>query len=343
MYEEIKNKLKEVKRQLSEPNIINDRQKMIKLSQKQAELKPTVVLINELEKDIKNLEENREIIEHEQDQELKNLAQEEIDNLEKEVSKLKEDIKIALRPQDPNDKKNTIVEIRAGAGGDEAALFVGDLFRMYSHYCEQQGWKLEIITSNEIGIGGFKEIIFLVNGLGSYGKLKYEAGTHRVQRVPETEKQGRVHTSAATVVVLPEAEEVDINIDPNDVRVDTFCSSGPGGQSVNTTYSAIRLTHIPSGLVVSCQDQKSQHQNKDKAMQVLRSRLLAKQEEEKQKEDSSTRKKQVGAGNRGDKIRTYNFPQDRVTDHRISVSWHNIDKIMNGEIDNIINELKKNE
>jgi len=233
------------------------------------------------------------------------------------------------------------LEIRAGAGGDEAALFAGDLFRMYARYCERQGWKMELIDSSVLGIGGYKEIIFTVKGQGVYGLLKFEAGPHRVQRVPETEKQGRVHTSTATVVVLPEAEEIDIEIKAADIRIDTFCSSGPGGQSVNTTYSAIRVLHIPTGIIVSCQDQKSQHQNKEQALKVLRSRILAKQEEERMASESSARKNQVGGGDRSDKVRTYNFPQDRVTDHRINESWHSITRIMDGEIGEIVTSLKK--
>ncbi len=341
MYEDLKKKFAKLEKDLSDPKIIADRQKIIKISQEHAELKKVMTLIFELEKTTADIKQTKEIITKEKDNEIKSLAQEELGTLEKELEKLQLKIEDELHPKNPNDKKNSIIEIRAGTGGNEAALFAGDLFRMYSRYCENNNWKIELLNSNPLGIGGYKEIIFLVKGDGSYGLLKYEAGTHRVQRVPETEKQGRVHTSTATVVVLPEAEEVDVEINPNDVRVDTFCSSGPGGQSVNTTYSAIRLTHLPTGITVSCQDQKSQHQNKDKAMQVLRSRLLAKQEDERIKNDSDARKDQIGAGDRSDKIRTYNFPQDRITDHRINSSWHSINKIMEGEIEEMIQELKK--
>ncbi len=340
MYEDIKERFKKIEEQMMS-GASQDQQEIIKLSREHASLKKAVELILDWEKSLKELEENKEIIASENDADLKAMAEAEITALEEKVSKLKEEIEEEVHPADPNDKKNCIIEIRAGAGGDEAALFAGDLFRMYSRFCERKSWKLGLIDSSVIGIGGYKEIIFEVKGDGAYGLLKFEAGTHRVQRVPETEKQGRVHTSTATVVVLPEAEEVDIEIKPNDIRIDTFCSSGPGGQSVNTTYSAIRILHLPTGMIVSCQDEKSQHQNKEKALQVLRSRLLAKQEEEKRQADSSARQSQIGAGDRSDKVRTYNFPQDRVTDHRINLSLRSINRFMDGEIEEIVLALKK--
>ena len=341
MYEEIKEKFNKLEERLIDPELQKDAKEMVKLSQEHASLKRAIALILELEKARDNIEQNNEIIKTESEGELKNMASEELVLLNEQVIKLTDEIEEEVNPSSPNDKKNAIIEIRAGAGGDEAALFAGDLFRMYSRFCERQGWKLSLIDSSVIGIGGYKEIIFSVTGEGAFGLLKFEAGTHRVQRVPETEKQGRVHTSTATVVALPEAEEVDIEIKPNDIRIDTFCSSGPGGQCVNTTYSAIRIVHIPTGITVSCQDQKSQHQNKDKALQVLRSRLLAKQEDERLAAQSSARKTQIGDGDRSDKIRTYNFPQDRVTDHRINISWHSIIRIMDGEIAEIVSALKK--
>jgi len=341
MYEEIKEKFNKLEKQLADSDAINDRRKLIKVSQEHAELKNLVSMILELEKIEDNIKQNQGMIEGGEDEDLSKMAQEELPSLEKSRDELKNKINLELKPSDPNDKKNVIMEIRAGAGGDESALFAASLFRMYSKYAETQKWKIEILNSNRIGIGGFKEIIFEIKGKKVYGDLKYEAGTHRVQRVPETEKQGRVHTSTATVAVLPEAEVVDLEINANDLKIDTYASSGPGGQSVNTTNSAVRITHLPSKLIVSCQDQKSQHQNKDKALQILRSRLLQQIEEAKQAEDSAARKDQFGKGERSDKIRTYNFPQDRITDHRIKKSWHSIDRIMDGEIEDIIQELKK--
>ena len=341
MYEEVKAKFKELETRLIDSSSTQTQQEMIKISQEHAALKRTLDLILSLEKTNSHLEQSRQIINEEQDPELRQMAETDLAELELKSESLKDAIEEEINPSSPNDKKNAIIEIRAGAGGDEAALFAGDLFRMYARFCEKKSWKLELIDASEIGIGGYKEIIFSVKGAGAYGLLKFEAGAHRVQRVPETEKQGRVHTSTATVVVLPEAEEVDIEIKAQDIRIDTFCSSGPGGQSVNTTYSAIRVLHLPTGIIVSCQDQKSQHQNKEKALQVLRSRLLAKEEEERRQKESDTRQIQVGGGDRSDKIRTYNVPQDRVTDHRINTSWHSITRILEGEIEEIVISLKK--
>jgi len=343
MYKEIKDKLSELEKKLQSPDLLKDAAGMIKISREHANLKKINDMILILEKTEENIKQNNEIVKNENDDELKTLANEELNILNKKALELKEAISEEINPSNPNDKKNAIIEIRGGAGGDEAALFAGDLFRMYARFCERQGWKLSLIDASVIGIGGYKEVIFSIDGDSAYGYLKFEAGTHRVQRIPETEKQGRVHTSTATVVVLPEVEEVDIEIKANEIRIDTFCSSGPGGQSVNTTYSAIRITHLPTGITVSCQDQKSQHQNKEKAMQVLRSRLFAKKEEERMINESSARKNQIGAGDRSDKIRTYNFPQDRLTDHRINTSWHNLSRLLDGEILEIITALKKAE
>jgi peptide chain release factor 1 len=294
-----------------------------------------------LEKKQNQLTQSEEIIKNETDQEYVKIAKAELQELQPQVQELKNKIETELHPADPNDKKNIIMEIRAGTGGDESALFTAELFRLYSRYAEGLRWKIDILNANRIGIGGYKEVVFSVSGKDVYGNLKYEAGTHRVQRVPETEKAGRVHTSTVTVAVMPEAEEIDLEIKPQDVKIDTYCSSGPGGQSVNTTYSAIRVTHLPTGLVVTCQNEKSQHQNREQAMQILRSRLLAKMADEKRAKDSAERKSQIGTGDRSEKIRTYNFPQDRLTDHRLKQNWHGLTRIMDGDIGEIIEKLKQ--
>lgn len=340
MYEDIKKQLKAIEAELMSPEIQADREQLKTVAKKHSDLKYVIELIEKLEKIKITFDGNLTLLAESSDKELVAMAEEENLALEKEIIKLETDIKEELYPANPLDKKNAIMEIRAGTGGDESALFAAEMFRMYTRFAEKQGWKIDILNSNQIGLGGFKEIIFTVEGNGAYGLLKYEGGTHRVQRVPETEKAGRVHTSAITIAVFPEAEEIDIEIKPADIRIDTFCSSGPGGQSVNTTYSAIRILHIPTGMIVSCQDQKSQHQNKEKALQVLRSRLLQKAEDEKRAAESAARKDMVGTGDRSDKIRTYNFPQDRITDHRLNQNWNSIKMVMEGNIGPIIYALK---
>jgi peptide chain release factor 1 len=343
MYEEILKVFKNLGDELSNPEIMNNTEKLKKISKEHSGLKEVVEKINKLERLENYISENKEMIEKEEEDELKKIAAAELINLENDAQKLRTEIEDELHPADPNDKKNVIMEIRAGTGGDESALFCAQLFRMYSRFAERMGWKVNILTSNRIGIGGFKEIIFSIEGKSVYGFLKYEAGTHRVQRVPETEKSGRIHTSAVTAAVLPEAEEVEFEIRAQDLRIDTYAASGPGGQCVNTTNSAVRITHLPTGVAVQCQDQKDQHQNKAKAMQILRSRLVQKFEDEKNAKESAKRKQQIGSGDRSEKIRTYNFPQDRVTDHRIKLNVHSISNVMDGDILGIIDELIKAE
>jgi len=343
MYEDVKKQFADLEAQLMDPAINADPQKVASIGKKHSNLKELIGRIFDLEKNEEIVKQNKEMIANENDSELKEMAEVEMVEAERNALVLKEQIEEELHPADPNNSKDVIVEIRGGAGGDESALFAAELFRMYSHYAERKGWKLEIFESSLNGIGGFKEVVFGINGNNVYGDMKFEGGTHRVQRVPETEKAGRVHTSTVTVAVIPEVEEVDFVIDPKDLRIDTYCSSGPGGQKVNKTSSAIRITHLPTNTVAQCQDEKSQHQNKEAAMNILRSRLFAKVQEEINAKADAVRKKQIGTGDRSEKIRTYNFPQDRITDHRIKESWSNITPIMEGHLTDIVEALKKAE
>ncbi|MEH7125546.1 peptide chain release factor 1 [Bacillus sp. JJ1773] len=324
---------------LSDPEIVNDPKKLREYSKEQSDIQETVEAYREYKGVREQYQDAKAMLDDKLDAEMREMVKEELDELEDKVEELEARLKILLIPKDPNDDKNVIMEIRGAAGGDEAALFAGDLYRMYSRFAETQGWKTEVIETHSTGVGGYKEIIFMINGNGAYSKLKFENGAHRVQRVPETESGGRIHTSTATVAVLPEAEEVEIEIHDKDVRVDTFASSGPGGQSVNTTMSAVRLTHIPTGTVVSCQDEKSQIKNKEKAMKVLRARVYDKFQREAQAEYDQARKSAVGTGDRSERIRTYNFPQNRVTDHRIGLTIQKLDQILSGKLDEVIDAL----
>jgi peptide chain release factor 1 len=336
-FDNLEEKISDLEGRLSDPSLLNNRKEYQRVVQEHSHLVRLNVLYTKYKRVQKDIAENRAIVHDEdEDPELKELARGELEELISKESILQNEIRIFLLPKDPFDEKNTFLEIRAGTGGDEAALFVGDLFRMYSRYAETMGWKVETMSSSPLGIGGFKEIIALISGDQVYSRLKYESGVHRVQRVPETEAQGRIHTSAVTVAILPEADEVEVDIDMNELKFDVYRSSGPGGQSVNTTDSAVRVTHLPTGLVVTCQDEKSQHKNKAKALTVLRARLLDKKEKEQHDKISMDRKTQVGSGDRSERIRTYNFPQGRLTDHRINLTLYKLETIMNGRLDEVI-------
>lgn len=338
--EKIVERYQEVERLLAEPNVMNDMKRYVQLGKEYRELAPVVEAAGRYRTLLEGLAQARSILAEESDADLRELAKQEIEENEGRVDPMEEEIRLLLLPSDPQDSKNAIVEIRAGTGGDEASLFAGDLFRMYSYFAEARGWKLEVTSSSEGTVGGFKEIVFSLKGDGVYGVMKYESGVHRVQRVPQTETQGRVHTSAASVVVLPEAEEFDVELKMEDIRKDTYCSSGPGGQSVNTTYSAVRLTHIPSGIVVQCQDQKSQIKNFEKALIELRTRLYNIEYQKYLDGVSSQRKTMVSTGDRSAKIRTYNFPQGRVTDHRVNFTVYNLDAVLGGALDAFIEQLQ---
>lgn len=336
----VKDRFEEVGRLINEPDIISDMKRYVKLNKEYKDLEPIILAYNEYYNVISNINSARVILNTEKDEELREMAKMELETLNDRLPGMEEEIKILLLPADPEDTKNAVVEIRAGTGGDEASIFAGDLYRMYSKYCEQKGWKVEVSHEAEGTVGGYKEIVFSVSGQGVYGIMKYESGVHRVQRVPQTETQGRVHTSAATVAVLPEAGEFDVEVRQEDIRKDTYCSSGPGGQSVNTTYSAIRLTHIPSGIVVTCQDEKSQIKNLDKAMKELRTRLYNLEYQKYLDEISVKRKTMVSSGDRSAKIRTYNYPQGRMTDHRINLTMYNLESVMDGNIEDILDKLQ---
>lgn len=339
----IRLRFEEIGTQLTDPSVISDTKRYIKLNKEYKDLEELVAVSMEYKNILDNIESTKALLKEEKDEEMREMARAELDEMEDRIPQMEEEIKILLLPSDPEDEKNVVVEIRSGTGGDEASIFAGDLFRMYTKFCEAKGWKVEVTHTSEGTSGGYKEVVFNVSGNGVYGIMKYESGVHRVQRVPQTETQGRVHTSAATVAVLPEAEEFDVQIRQEDIRKDTYCSSGPGGQSVNTTYSAIRLTHIPTGIVVTCQDQKSQLKNLDKAMIELRTRIYNLEHQKYLDEISSKRKTMVSTGDRSAKIRTYNYPQGRVTDHRVNFTLYNLTAVMDGDIDAIINKLQMEE
>lgn len=336
----IEDEYNKISQDLSNPEVTTDHEKLQKLSKRQAELEEVITKINRLRKVKEEMKDNQEILKNEKDEEMILLAEEDLNNLKKEDKKLEKDLELEFLPKDPNDDNNAIVEIRAGVGGDEAELFASDLYRMYNRYAASNGFTVEILNSSRSELGGLKEIIFNIKGSGAYGIFKYESGVHRVQRVPETEKSGRIHTSTATVAVLPETNDAEIEIKPEDLEIDTFRSSGPGGQSVNTTDSAVRITHKPTGITATCRE-KSQHQNRERAMQILKSKLIAQKQEEEAQKMGNQRKIQIGSGMRSEKIRTYNYPQDRITDHRIKLSLNNIEDVLNGSIGELITKLKE--
>lgn len=335
---EVEKRYEELNLMLADPQLIGNPKEYSKVAKERADLEEVVSCYRQWRKVDQQIQQNRELLE-EKDEAIRELAKEEVISLRKQKEELENQLRLLMLPRDPNDRRSVLLEIRAGTGGEEASLFVASLFRMYSRYAESQRWKVEVMSSNPTGLGGFKEIIALIDGKGVYSRLKFEGGVHRVQRVPVTEASGRIHTSAVTVAVLPEANEVDVNIDPRDLRVDVFRSSGPGGQSVNTTDSAVRITHLPTGLVVTCQDEKSQHKNKAKSLKILRARLLERKQEEQRSEIAATRKLMVGSGDRSERIRTYNFPQGRVTDHRINLTLYKLDQVMDGAMSPLLEAL----
>ncbi len=336
--DQVEKRYQELEMFLADPKVLGNPKEMQKLGRERAELSHLVETYRAYKKVQEGIQDSQALLQ-ESDDEMKELAKAELQTLKERLANIEEELKIQLLPKDPRDEKNVFLEIRAGTGGEEAALFAADLFRMYAKYAEKRRWRVDVVNQNPTGLGGFKEIIALVEGKGVYSQLKYESGVHRVQRVPVTEASGRIHTSAVTVAVLPEADEVEVEINPNDLRIDVFRSSGPGGQSVNTTDSAVRVTHLPTGMVVTCQDEKSQHKNKAKAIKVLRARLLDKLMEEQQSEISEERKSQVGSGDRSERLRTYNFPQNRVTDHRIGLTLYHLDRVLEGDLDELSNGL----